>query len=199
MTYADAFEAWNASYRPAVVETYGKDDDPAHSESWNDYTDMLCKEGEFTALQYQHCPAYDADDMPTDEDGERDYIIEAVGVTMTATQADKRPDSLMQDSATHYRCTIRRGVVSVLSVWYSQGSAHTQAPDIASVVGAILMDTAGLYAGITFEDWAGDNGMDEDSRRAERIFTACCMELRHLEAMFQPQELEDLRTLFEDF
>ena len=38
---------------PILDAKYGKNDIPARCEAWNDYTDMLCKDGEITLKQYE--------------------------------------------------------------------------------------------------------------------------------------------------
>jgi hypothetical protein len=37
---------------PDVIEAYGEDDEPAISEAFNNWTDMLCKDGEIHPEQY---------------------------------------------------------------------------------------------------------------------------------------------------
>lgn len=37
---------------PSVIEQYGEDDEPAMSEAFNDWTDMLCKDGVIHEEQY---------------------------------------------------------------------------------------------------------------------------------------------------
>lgn len=37
---------------PSVIEAYGEDDEPAISEAFNNWTDMLCKDGEIHPEQY---------------------------------------------------------------------------------------------------------------------------------------------------
>ena len=37
---------------PLVIEQYGKDDEPAMNEAFNDWSDSLCKDGELHELQY---------------------------------------------------------------------------------------------------------------------------------------------------
>ena len=49
-----------ANWKDMVNEfNLDKDDVCLMSESWNDYTDSACKDGEINDLQYHHCPAWD--------------------------------------------------------------------------------------------------------------------------------------------
>ena len=197
MTYQEAFAAWSADIKPAVVAAYSADDHPALAESWNDYTDTLCKDGELTETEYHHCPAYD-DDIPQAGDDQRAFILLAMGVQMTSTHIAERTDSTgsqWDKSASHFAITFTRGSRS-FSVEFSQGSAHRGHPDLTDVLQGLLMDTSDVDQ--DFNDWAESLGYDTDSRRAERAFNACKKELADLERMFNAQELEDLRTIFED-
>jgi hypothetical protein len=45
---------FNEEVRPSVVEEYGKDDEIAINEAFNNWTDMLCKDGELHELQYEN-------------------------------------------------------------------------------------------------------------------------------------------------
>lgn len=196
ITYSEAFERWNADIKPAVIQHYGTDDWVALSESWNDYSDSLCKEGEFTQLQYHHCPAWDGE-MP-DEDGE--FILEAMGVTFSNLRIPERPDGLMQDmpsGATHYRVLIKRGSLD-MSIYYSMGPAHKSPPSASDVMNSLLIDTSDVE-GIDFEEWAENIGFDPDSRKAERAFKQCQETLLQLRQLFSESELEDLREVFADY
>lgn len=48
---AQVSEAFDENVLPYVLETYG-DDNIAISEAFNDWTDILCKDGELHPLQY---------------------------------------------------------------------------------------------------------------------------------------------------
>lgn len=201
MTLHDAFTQWRDEIRPHVIAQYGEDDSVALSESWNDYTDALCKDGELTALQYHHCPAYD-DSIPEDEDDEREFILSEMGVRLEWREYMKRGD---KDSAEewaqgsrHFKFSLIRGA-SVYSGWYSMGPALKGVPELQSVLYCLLSDTAEIEAVSDFEEWADSLGYDTDSRKAERIFKACKETHAALSQMFGVQEMEDLRTMFEDF
>lgn len=199
LTFADAFNNWDSEIKPAVIAHYGKDDYTALSESWNDYTDALCKDGELSDLQYQHCPAWD-DEIP-DDDGA--FLLQAMGVTFASLRIPQRtgahPDasSDWDASASHWRVLVKRGKVE-FDVEYSMGSAHTGEPEGASVFHALLMDTSDIE-GETFESWADSLGYDTDSRKAEQAFQGCQKEMLNLKSMFTSSELDDLRETFADY
>ena len=195
ISIADAFSQWNADIKPAVIAEYGSYDIPALSESWNDYTDMLCKDGELNDLQYNHCPAWD-DEMP---DSDPEYILQSMGVTIDVTSIVERPDGLMLDmgsGAHHYRVFLTRGEYG-FSIFYSMGSAHTDGPELSDVIYSLLSDTSEDSA--DFEEWAESFGYDSDSRKAYATWEACKETARQLGEMFTPGELSDLREIFEDF
>lgn len=50
----DARRIFNEEVKPLVIEQYGKDDRPALEEAWNDWTDMLYKDGVISAKAYQN-------------------------------------------------------------------------------------------------------------------------------------------------
>lgn len=196
LTYREAFDSWESDIKPAVVAQYGADDSVALSESWNDYTDALCKDGELTALQYHYCPSWD-DEMPDDD---REFILKEMGVRVTSERIPHRTDNLDQDwddSASHWAVEIRRGAEK-FSINYSMGSAHKGNPDPLDVVFSLLSDIRDVEDR-EFEDWAGDMGFDPDSRKAERVFEACRETLANMRNLFTDLEMEDLQTLFEDY
>lgn len=62
----------------------------------------------------------------------------------------------------------RRGTVAYAQ-W--EASGEPQAPSPASVLHALCADsTAG---GMSFAEWCGEYGLDEDSRKAERLYFEC--------------------------
>lgn len=196
MTFQEAYNSWEEGVKPAVIDQYGEGDAVALSESWNDYTDMLCKDGRLTDLQYHYCPSWDAP-MPDDD---REHILSEMGVTFSWTRKPQRTDNLDQiwgDNASHWSVEISRGTESV-TFWYSMGSAHTGTPDLLDVMHSLLSDISNVEAQ-EFEDWAADLGFDPDSRKAERIFEACKETLEYLQRLFSESEIEGLQELFEDY
>jgi hypothetical protein len=205
MLIREAFAIWQSEIRPAVVETYGEDDGPSLSESWNDYTDSLCKDGELTALQYHYCPAYD-DDMPGgqygDDADERDYMLDQLGVRITYTAKPLPPEDVADfwnEEARHFTVTLHRGESS-MSVPFSMGPKAGDNPTREDVLYCLIRDRQGLEdAGDTFEDYAREYELDEDSRRAERMYERTKAQSAALEELFKDVDMDDLAALFEDF
>ncbi len=83
-TIQEIFEEWTDEIRPGVIEQYSADDIPALSESWNDFTDMRCKDGALSPTLYHYCPAYD-DDMPDDD---LEFLLESLGIDITSQQQE---------------------------------------------------------------------------------------------------------------
>jgi len=52
MNKRDVLDEFKRDILPIIVQQYGKNDKPAISQAWNDYTDMLCKDGQITQRQY---------------------------------------------------------------------------------------------------------------------------------------------------
>lgn len=199
MIYAEAYADWRRNIRPHVVAQYMPTDRAAFAESWNNYTDALCKDGHLTALQYHHCPAFD-DKMPVDQDAERDFILDALGLRLDWIEVGRRPEEYnWQPGSRHFRVQIVRGNIPRMTTFYSQGPAVKGVPTLEGVLYSLLMDSAGADEGVTFEDWAADMGMDPDSRGAERTFKACQKIAADMSAIFTITELEGLRDLFLDY
>lgn len=193
MTFKEAFASWEEVVKPTVIDQYGEGDIIALSESWNDYTDILCKDGSLTDLQYHYCPSWD-DPMPDDD---REFILKEMGVRISSERIPHRTDSLYQewgDSASHWAVEIRRGA-NKFSINYSMGPAHKGNPDPLDVVFSLLSDIRGVEDR-ELEDWAVDLGFDPNSRKAERIFKACKKTLEDLQRLFSESEIEGLQELF---
>ena len=52
LSYEDAVAEFQETIEPLVVAQYGRDDDVALREEFNNWTDYLCKDGRITANQY---------------------------------------------------------------------------------------------------------------------------------------------------
>jgi len=199
MTLKEAFEDWKENIRPSVIEQYSEDDEPALAESWSDYTDALCTDGEIGRLQYHYCPAED-DPMPDDD---REFILDAMDVSMTYRRVPYRHDgvhSQWDNTASHWEITLIRGERRFI-IEDSMGSAHTPPPCREDVLNCLLLDAR---AGeLDFDDFVSDVGYEtgepEDRRRALRMHQACKDQRRNMRSLFTPQELEDLGQLFEDY
>jgi hypothetical protein len=198
ISLSQAFAQWQE-----LAAGIPKDDAPMLSESWNDYTDSLCKDGQLCALQYHYAPSYD-DSMPGEGSrydalsDDREFILDAMGLRMRATRVDARPGSDPTEwdkSASHYRVTLTRNGKS-MRVYYSMGVALRDAPSEPDVIHSLLLDASGVDE--DFPDWCANLGFDTDSRKAERMYRACERTAASLARLFSAGELSDLNELFED-
>ena len=58
-----------------------------------------------------------------------------------------------------------------MTVYFSQGYAHSGEPEIKGVLSCLASDSNGCDQ--DFESWCSDYGYDTDSRKAERIYNLC--------------------------
>lgn len=201
MDYAEAHAAWSEEIKPLIIAQYGERDIPAMSESWNDYTDALCKDGDLTDLQYHYCPAWD-DTIPGDDDAQRAYILDALGVTISEEQIATRDDAFgdMWDSAaTHWRVTLARSSHDPLTINYSMGTALTGRPDLLNVVHCLITDWQLFEMANDFEEYCSETGDEENSRKAEKRYLAGKEQSEAFAALFSDVSLNDLAELFADY
>lgn len=129
ISLSQAFHQWQE-----LAADIPRDDGPMLAESWNDYTDSLCKDGELCALQYHYAPAYD-EDMPGEGSrfdplaDDRAFILERMGVGLVAAFvpfSQSRNKGEKQPSL-NWRVTLRYGNRDVIETDYMQGCAHAPA------------------------------------------------------------------------
>lgn len=70
-------------------------------------------------------------------------------------------------------------------------------PEVAAVLNSFVMD--GDACNQSFEDWADDFGYDKDSRRAEKTYEACKEIGFKMRQIFTRAEIEEIRTMLEDY
>lgn len=191
---AAAFDQWRE-----LSAGIPSNDWPMLAESWNNYTDALAKDGGLTALQYHYAPAFD-DPMPSHGSrfdplsDDRNFILSAMGVTMSWVRTEPRKDADDWDaSASHWRVTLRHNKKR-MAFAYSMGAAHTGEPEIDDCLNSILRDAE--CAGDGFEDFCESLGYDQDSRKAYRVWKACKRIAASLNRLFTSRELDELRELF---
>jgi len=116
-------------------------------------------------------------------------------VKMECEQVDRNPrmdsDPEWDRTATHYRCTLRVGRRRMI-VYFSQGSAHTSEPDIASVLDCVAFDTGSVKSARDFEEWASGFGYDADSRKAECTFKVIARQAADLNRLLGADAVEVL-------
>ncbi len=101
--------------------------------------------------------------------------------------------------ASHYKVEMERraqivGVPRVrrMSVYYSMGSAHTQAPKLLE---SLAMDAQGFDNSTTFESWAEEVGLNTDSRKAEQTYNAVRNQTAKMRKFLGEAGLADLLTV----
>jgi hypothetical protein len=90
------------------------------------------------------------------------------GVHADTERADSNPN--MVDGSRdmhHWKVTLRRGKAR-LTVYFSQGSAHTKPPTAMDVLGCLASDASGAEE--SFEEWCSNLGEDTDSRKAKKTY-----------------------------
>jgi len=207
ISLSQAFANWqDGGGMGSPADILGKDDTAALSESWNDYTDGLCKDGEITGLQYHHCPAYD-DPMPgeggsfDDLSDDREFILDAMAVKLTSKRRSEMREG-WDIGSTHWDVTLSRGSKFYCTV-YSMGSALTGAPECDAVLWSLMTDADCHANAVDAMDMAEDMGMsletEADKRKARTTYAACGKSAKALGEMFTSSEMDDLRELFSNF
>ena len=130
-------------------------------------------------------------------------------------RVEARPDGLMdanypkdglsvtlaKDRMRHFRCRVSRGhrvennfplKARSFSLYFSQGSAHTQDPTLADVLDCLASDAAGYENSNDFTGWADDLGYDTDSRKAEKIWRAVKRQAEQLKRTIGEEAYNDL-------
>lgn len=89
-----------------------------------------------------------------------DRILMLAGkIATTENQADK------------WQCNLRIHGDRFMVAEFTMGSGHGgRQPTVDEVLNCVLDDSAGFENAEGFEDWAGQYGYDEDSRRAEKVW-----------------------------
>lgn len=70
-------------------------------------------------------------------------------------------------------------------------------PEISDFVYSIVLDSDALQ--YDFEDWCGNFGYEQDSRKAEKIFNECLEIGLKLNRAISSEEFEKLREIFQDY
>jgi|SRR5271170_3478039 len=146
---------------------------------------------------------------------ERETIKTFIGrmrIKFTRERISSRPDRMDDEwdrSATHWRCVFKRAGKS-LTVYYSQGSAHTEAPKAEDVLDCILSDAESWdnARGVgecspNVDAFAREFGYDqvdpkgpglmEQARKVERIFKECAKAFRDLSRLLGETGFAELR------
>ena len=201
ISLSQAFRDWSEEVRPAIPA----DDHPALAESWNDYTDALCKQGLLTALQYHYAPSFD-DPMPGEGgpydplEDDRRFILCEMGLEMECTPVSSRPGATSwPDGAQHWHIALVRGDASTV-LYFTTNKALDGAPDVQDVMHAWLCD---VYVGeLDFADFLDECGFTfpaGDREKAKAIYKESSANAQKAHNLFLDDEIEQLNQLFENY
>ncbi len=102
-----------------------------------------------------------------------------------------RPDGNMTDMHRHFKCRFTQGR-HAFTVYFSQGSAHTEPPTASDVLDCLASDACGYDNASSFEEWAREYGYDADSRKAEKIFRTVKRQAEQLKRVLGSEAYETL-------
>lgn len=112
-------------------------------------------------------------------------------VTLNAVERSERPGAHdWSKGSRHFACTLICHGIG-FDFWFSQGSAHTEAPTVENVLICLASDAHGTKD-TSFEEWCRDLGYDDDSRKALAIYEACEETATGLEHVLGSDALEEL-------
>lgn len=95
-------------------------------------------------------------------------FIKKYGVSIAVSRTSKNPH--MPDfTGTHWTCLLRCEN-RTMQIYFSQGSAHKNAPTTADVLDCLASDASGYENARSFKEWANEYGYSDDSRKAERTY-----------------------------
>lgn len=131
------------------------------------------------------------------EGDDRDYILDAMGVTLRATRKPAMQREGWDASASHWDVSIHReGKAAQWS--YSMGSALTGTPKLCDVLNSIVRDADAYENAQDVLDFAQEFGYSE-AKAARAAYKACKESGEKLAQLFTASELSGLRELFENF
>ena len=116
-------------------------------------------------------------------------------IRMTCDSADSNPNMDSDEwtrQASHWKCTIVGPKLRKLTVYFSQGSAHTSEPTAVDVLDCLASDAVGVENAHDFEDWCREYGYDIDSRKAERTFKTIERQADGLKRVLGPEAYKTL-------
>jgi hypothetical protein len=115
-------------------------------------------------------------------------------IRMTSVHTDRNPHMADDDwsrTATHWKCIIGRGKAR-MTVPFSQGSAHTEAPTLATVLDCLASDASSVENARDFREWAEEMGGDPDSIKALKTYRLIQKQAAKLEALLGPDAYAEL-------
>jgi hypothetical protein len=130
-------------------------------------------------------------------------FIDKHGIRFSRKTAYSNPNMESSEHMTrHFRCVISGPKVDryvrnrmnsfspSMVVYFSQGSAHKNAPTCADVLDCLASDSNGLDQ--SFEDWARDLGYSEDSLSAFKTYKICNRQSARLKTVLGDTAFDEL-------
>lgn len=85
-----------------------------------------------------------------------------------------------------------------LTTPFYTGRSTDPTPTVQDVLYCLIQDALSVETATGFEDWASDAGYDTDSRKAERLYKACCKEQKQLRR-FLGTDFNTFAEAFQDY
>lgn len=129
-------------------------------------------------------------------------FADTYGLTLQCKRVPSNPAMVWDEwakTASHWRCCLASAKTGqTMSLTFSQGSAHTDAPTVGDVLYCLQSDAQSIQNSDRFEDWAEDLGLDTDSRRLERSYMATLAQTRNLQMLLGPTGYAEFLQAEED-
>lgn len=96
-------------------------------------------------------------------------LLDHMGLKISAKKGGTPPEDFKGSTAWHVTMTL--GKKKYTTPFYTGSAIKTV--KAADVISSLCQDATSAENARNFEEWAGDFGMDTDSRKAEAIYKAC--------------------------
>lgn len=105
-------------------------------------------------------------------------------------RVSQRPDGNMGDLPRHWRCVLRCGKKR-MTVYFSQGSAHTEPPKFNDVFDALAMDSHSYLEHASAREFKSEYGY-ETLIQATKVYNACKRTYERLQTLIGDEALQSL-------
>lgn len=121
-----------------------------------------------------------------------DQFITEQQLEMTVQSASFNPN-MAEPMPRNFKCVLSKAhQAQQMSIYFSQGAAHTQPPTLHEVLDCLASDAIGVEQVSTFEEWAREYGYNTDSRKAERTWSVCLRQAQELRVLLGQIAFEQL-------
>ena len=99
-------------------------------------------------------------------------FVKRNNIKINVEWAERNPNMIndaWSKTANHYKTTLKKDKKQ-LTVYFSMGSALTNEPTAEEVIDSLAMDGSVYLNNDSFENFCGEFGYDEDSRKAEKLY-----------------------------